>query len=94
MFTIALGLVVVLMGIALLARSGRPIVARVGTVLAALALLWITILDMGDINQRISQVDSSIATASIGMGLYDLPLGAILALVGAALAGRRLPTRS
>jgi hypothetical protein len=85
--TLILGLLVVLLGIALLAGSGSAKTARIGTILAAVVLAWIVYVDVGNVNERVAEITGDYATASVGMGLYVIGLAAILAVAGALLRG-------
>jgi hypothetical protein len=82
MFTIIAGIIAALCGIALLARSGRAIVARVGALICAAGLGYIFIIDLGNVNERISSIDTDFATASVGAGLYVVGLAAVLLVAG------------
>jgi hypothetical protein len=90
-FTIVLGIVIALMGIAILARSGSARTARVGTVICAVALGWVVSTDYGSVQGRVKDITSDTAIASVGMGLIVIGLAAVLAVVGAVLAGARKP---
>lgn len=81
-FAILVGLVVAFAGIALLARSGRPIVARVTAIVASLFLGWLAIVDMGSVNERVAALNTTYTTGSVGTGLYLLILAAVLGLIG------------
>jgi hypothetical protein len=89
LFTIVLGFVLGLLGIAMLAGSGRTGAARVGALLASLGLGYIAIVDIGSVNERIAEIDSSVV-ASLGMGLYAIALAAAMGIVGALLPGRQV----
>jgi hypothetical protein len=84
--TIVLGIVIALIGIARLARSGNPRTMRIGAGLAALVLGVVTWVDVASINQRVSGLDSKVAIASLGMGIIVIGIAAVLAFIGALLA--------
>jgi hypothetical protein len=85
-FTIVLGIVIVLIGVARLAGSGRPRTMRIGAGVGAVALGVVTWLDVAAINERISSLDSTAAVGSLGMGIIVIGIAAVLAFIGALVA--------
>ncbi len=85
LITIALGIVIILLGVALLARSGNPRTARIGAAICGLALGWVAVADINSINERIRSLNSTLAAASVGMGIIVIAFAAVLVLVGAFL---------
>jgi hypothetical protein len=87
--TAALGIVIALLGISLLARSGSPRVARIGAIACAAVLGWVTITDINSVNDRIRSIDSNVATASVGMGLIVVGFAAVVTVIGAFMPTSR-----
>jgi hypothetical protein len=84
--TIGLGILIALFGVALLLRSGKARIARVGTVVCAIALGYTAWIDIQDVNNRIASLDSgNTAIGSLGMGLIIVAFAAVLAFVGALI---------
>jgi hypothetical protein len=86
--TIALGIVIALLGIALLARSGRPQPARIGAAICGLILLVVAYLDIQDVNERLADLEAGVI-GSVGMGLIIIAFAGVLAMLG-ALVSRNL----
>lgn len=81
----ALGIFIVLFGIAMLARSGSPRTGRIAAALCALVLGWVAITDIGSVNERINSLNAGTAVASVGSGLILVAFAAVLTLVGAGV---------
>jgi hypothetical protein len=87
-FTIILGLLIALMGVAILAESGSRNSARLGAVVLAVILLGIAALDIGGVNDRLKSLGSNAAIGSVGTGLIAIALAGVLAIIGSVLPGR------
>ena len=102
--TLVVGLVVALLGVALVARSGSTPRAVLGTVLTSVVLGGLAFYDMADVNTpavlahtQLILEDNPFTDAvniSTGMGLYVILVGAVLGFVGAIVALRAFRTRS
>ena len=89
MLTLVLGFLAVLLGVALVVRSGRPKLAAYGAIIAGVALLGIGIVDLQDINRRIAGLDTDYGFASVGMGLIVVLLAGVVVIAGGVLAALR-----
>jgi len=83
-FTAALGIVIALLGIALLARSGRARTARIGAAVCAIVLGWVAATDIGSVNDRLKGLDSAVS-GSVGTGLIVIAFAAALTVIGAVV---------
>ena len=102
--TVVVGLVVALLGVALVARSGSTPRAVLGTVLTSVVLGGLAFYDMADVNARAVLAHTQLilednpftdaVNISTGMGLYVILVGAVLGFVGAIVALRAFRTRS
>lgn len=84
--TLVAGIVIGLFGIARLARSGSATLARLVGGLAAVAMAGLAILDIGDVSNRVANLGSTLATGSVGMGLYVIVIGGVLGTLGSLLS--------
>ena len=93
--SIVLGIVMALFAIAILARSGRRNVARVGALICAVALGALAYFDIADVNSRIAGLDVNV-NGSIGAGLIVVALAAVLGVVvcSCPVAPRLWPARA
>lgn len=87
-FTAGLGLVIALMGIAILARSGNARTARIGTAICAAVLLWVAVMDINAVNDRLESLDAG-AFGSVGMGLIVIVFGGVVAIIGSGIPASR-----
>ncbi len=81
--TVGLGILTGLFGVSLLARSGRPSVARVGALFIGLITLYLALVEIGSASARAREITNDYATGQVGAGLYVIALGAILAIIAA-----------
>jgi hypothetical protein len=88
-FTLPLGVLIALLGIAVLTRSGRPRTAKIGVVACGAVLLGVDILAILSTNELIRDVTARGLGASLGTGLFVIAFAAVLSLVGAMLPGRK-----
>jgi hypothetical protein len=86
MLTIVVGILIALIGVARLVRSGSPRTMRIGAVLGALMLGVLAYVDITSISERIKLVEENSAVGSVGMGIILIAIAAALALVGGLLA--------
>jgi hypothetical protein len=82
--TVAAGIVIALLGIAMLARSGSSSALRIGAVAGALVLGAVAVIDIGGINDRIKTLDATLVSGSVGTGLIVIAFAAVLTVIGAA----------
>jgi hypothetical protein len=82
--TIALGIVIVLLGIAMLARSGSRRTARIGAIVCAVVLGFIAYIDIKSVNDRIAGLGDNV-NGALGMGLILVAFAAVLTVIGAFL---------
>lgn len=96
-FTRVVGIAAVGVGIARFATPLRSLVQRAPILLGALAL-GIAVLDLANVNDKISSVGSSpYVHAYVGSGLYLLMVGALVTVVGGLVvtdAGARRPVEA
>ncbi len=90
--SIVLGIIMALFAIAILARSGRRNVARVGALICAVALGWFACIDIVHFNSGIAFLYTSIDGSlyfigSLGPGPIVVALAAALGVVGVFLPG-------
>lgn len=90
-FTAALGIIIALIGVALLARSGKARTARIGAIIAGLALGGLGLLEIGSVNDRIASLGSGTVSvaANVGTGLIVVEFAAVLTIIGAFLPDGR-----
>lgn len=86
--TLIAGGLALLAGIARLAGSGSANASRILAFLAGAAMLGLVVIDYGTIADRVTEIGSSAAIASVGTGIYVVGLGGILAMLGGLLSGR------
>jgi hypothetical protein len=82
--TIGLGILIGLLGIAILARRGSPRTPRLRPVVCGASLGYVAYTDISTVNQRIASVAPDV-TASLGPGLILVALAAVLAVIGALI---------
>jgi hypothetical protein len=84
LITIILGLAAAACGVDVYRRRTR--VASIGALACGLGLVGIVALDIGSINDRIADINTESAFASVGMGIYVVALGGVLAILGGVAA--------
>ena len=85
LITIALGIVIALLGIAIAARSGSGRTARIGALVCAIVLGIVALIDISDVNKRLAGLNSTVVLGSLGVGLIVVAFAAVLTVIGALL---------
>jgi hypothetical protein len=78
--TLVLGLVIV--GIGLVCLTSRPRLWLV-SLIAGCAAALVAVIDIVDVGNRVGEIESDYLHASVGVGLWVVLVGAIIAVVGA-----------
>jgi hypothetical protein len=83
----------IIAGIGLWSIMARPTVAPALLILGGLAVGGLTLLEYNEVSNRVGGLGSSLATASVGAGIWSLFAGAAASLVaGLILVGQRTAT--
>jgi len=86
--TAALGLLIGLMGIAILARSGSSRTARIGALVGGILLGIVAILDIQGVNERLRGLEDAIV-GSLGTGLIVVAFAAVVTVIGTFIPSSR-----
>jgi hypothetical protein len=87
--TLAIGIILVLVAVASFAGTDLGGSGRILGLFGGLGAVAIAILDGNDVANRITSVSSEYVSGSIGMGLYVVGIGGVLAVLVALFGGRR-----
>jgi RNA polymerase subunit RPABC4/transcription elongation factor Spt4 len=87
--TAAVGILLALLGIAILARSGSAKRAKIGALVCAVALLYVAYVDIQNVNARLGDIDSNVGVGSVGAGLLAVAFAGVMALIGTGLPSRK-----
>jgi hypothetical protein len=86
----AIGLIVALLGIALLSQRGKPLASRIGALICFPVLIWVG--DLGvrsvDFSNEWTLHNEGLANAELGLGIWVVVGAAILILVGVFIPAR------
>lgn len=80
--TLLLGVVTLIIGAVRMSGSQMPPVLQKSPVVTGIAAVVLVVIDGVSVSERVSDVSSAGASASIGYGLYVCGLGGVLAIIG------------
>jgi hypothetical protein len=87
--TLAIGIILVLVAVASFAGTGLGRGGRILSLFGGLGAVEVAILDGSDVANRIASVSSEYVSGSMGMGLYVVGIGGVLAVLVALFGGRQ-----
>ena len=91
MIAIAIGLILADLGIALLARRGKPLASRIGALICVPVLVWVAgdgVSRVDGLNHSASHYEEYSSSASVGVGVAVIALAAVLTFIGAFIPAR------
>jgi microcompartment protein CcmL/EutN len=88
MFTLGIGVVLALVAVVNLGGAGIGSGSRLLALLGGLAAVALAIIDGSDVANRVASVSSAYVTGSVGMGIYVVGIGGIVAILVAIFGAK------